>query len=517
MRRTEERFQLLVESVRDYAMFMMDTSGVITSWNSGAQRIKDYEAPEIIGRHFSHFYTEQDRDQGRPQAALAVAARDGQFQEEGWRVRKDGSLFMAEVVINPILSRDGTLVGFAKVTRDITERKQTEAALEQARANLAQSQKMEAVGQLTGGIAHDFNNMLTAILGSLELIDIRKEVFSPTTNRMLQVMRHAADHGADLTRRLLAFSRKQSLEPAFADVNRLVAAMSELIRRTLGESVQVETVLAGGLWPAFVDTNQLESALLNLSVNARDARGDGGGRLTIETGNAYLDDTYARRHADVTAGEYVVVAVSDTGGGMTREVMQRAFEPFFTTKGAGKGTGLGLSQVYGFIKQSGGHVELYSEPGHGTTVKMYLQRHVEQRGTVPANVVPLTGPLPGGTETILVVEDDDDVRSYSANAVRHLGYSVLEAETAAEALAIIDGGADVSLMFTDVGLPGMNGTLLAEKAMSRLPHLKIVYTSGYARGAVAALGLVDSSVPLLPKPFRVESLARTLRSALDRA
>ncbi len=277
------------------------------------------------------------------------------------------------MLINPIRDRDGTLVGFAKITRDITQRKQAEQDLEQARAALAQSQKMEAVGQLTGGIAHDFNNMLTAILGSLELLEIRQEAFNPTANRMLLVIRQAAEHGAELTRRLLAFSRKQTLAPALTDINRLVSGMSELLRRTLGEAVKIETVMAGGLWPAFVDANQVESALLNLAVNARDAMPQGG-TLTIESGNAFLDADYARMHGEVAPGPYVFVAVSDTGTGMSREVLERAFEPFYTTKEIGRGTGLGLSQIYGFVRQSGGHVELYSEAGRGTTVKMYFPR-----------------------------------------------------------------------------------------------------------------------------------------------
>jgi CheY-like chemotaxis protein len=291
--------------------------------------------------------------------------------------------------------------------------------------------------------------------------------------------------------------------------------MSELIRRSLGESVRVETVLAGEIWPAFVDANQVESALLNLSVNARDAMGSGG-RLTIETGNTYLDEAYVAQRSDVAAGDYVFIAVSDTGCGMTEDVMQHALEPFYTTKGVGLGTGLGLSQVYGFVKQSGGHLELYSEPGCGTTVKMYLPRHIAQRAVVTTEPAPVAGPLPGGSETILVVEDDDGVRGYSANAVRHLGYEVLEASSAAAALAWIESRPDISLMFTDVGLPGMNGTQLAAQAVQLLQGLKIVYTSGYARTAVAALGLANPEIPLLPKPFRLDGLARTLRSVLDR-
>jgi PAS domain S-box-containing protein len=518
LRRTEESFQLLVESVRDCAMFMVDTAGHVTSWNAGAQHIKHYRADEIIGRHFACFYTPEDQATGKPMRALETAARVGSFQEEGARVRKGGSLFIADVLINPILDRGGALVGFAKVTRDITQRKQAEADLERAHAALAQSQKMEAVGQLTGGIAHDFNNMLTAILGSLELLETRKEDFAPAANRMLAVIRHAAERGAELTRRLLAFSRKQALAPAAIDINRLVADMSELLRRTLGESISIETVLAEDLWPAFIDPNQVESALLNLAVNARDAMRQGG-KLTIETGNAFLNDDYTRHRNEMTAGEYVFIAVSDTGTGMTQEVLEHAFEPFFTTKAVGHGTGLGLSQVYGFVKQSGGDVELCSAVGRGTTVKMYFprtdgqpEREPETRGATAA-----ASPLPYGTETILVVEDDGDVRGYTVNAVRHLGYNVLEANDAATALALLDARSDIRLLFTDVGLPGMNGRELADAARSRRPDIKVVFTSGYARTAVANLGLLERGVHLLPKPFRIESLARMLRLALDAA
>jgi PAS domain S-box-containing protein len=514
LRRAEESFQLVVENVRDCAMFMLDRSGHVSSWNAGARQTKQYEAPEIIGRHFSCFYTAADQAAGKPARALDIAAREGTFQDQGWRVRKDGSPFIADVLINPIRDRDGTLVGFAKITRDITQRKQAEQDLEQTRAALAQSQKMEAVGQLTGGIAHDFNNMLTAILGSLELLEIRQEAFSQTANRMLVVIRQAAEHGAELTRRLLAFSRKQTLAPALTDLNRLVSGMSELLRRTLGEAVKVETVMAGGLWPAFVDANQVESALLNLAVNARDAMQQGG-TLTIETGNAFLDADYARMHGDVASGHYVFVAVSDTGTGMTHEVLERAFEPFYTTKEVGRGTGLGLSQIYGFVRQSGGHIELYSEIGRGTTVKMYFPRPGAEQEAAANAIAAAPGPLPHGAETILVVDDNEDVRNYSVNAARHLGYGVLEAGDASSAIAVLEAHPDIRLLFTDVGLPGRNGRELAERAKAIRPDVKLVFTSGYARAAIGNLGLLERGVLFLPKPFRIESLAHILRSALD--
>ena len=514
LRRTEENFQLLVESLPDCAMFMLDPSGRISSWNAGAKHIKQYEAHEIIGRHFSCFHTPADQAAGNPARALEIAVSQGSYQEEGVRVRKDGTPFIADVHINPIRDRTGALVGFAKITRDVTQRRQAERELEQARAALVQSQKMEAVGQLTGGIAHDFNNMLTAILGSLELLEIRREAFSRGANRMLQVIRHAAEHGAELTRRLLAFSRKQALAPTLTDINRLVSDMSELLRRTLGEAVSVETVMAGGLWPVFVDPNQVESALLNLAVNARDAMREGG-KLTIETGNAYLDDDYARLHGDVAAGHYVFIAVSDTGTGMTADQLEHAFEPFYTTKEIGQGTGLGLSQVYGFVRQSGGHVELYSEIGRGTTVKLYFPRVESDPKAASTEPTTAAGPLPHGTEAVLVVDDNEDVRHYSANAARHLGYEVLEAGDAPSAIGILKARPDIKLLFTDVGLPGMSGRELADSARASRPDLKLVFTSGYARSAVANLGLLERGVLFLPKPFRIDSLAHILRSALD--
>jgi PAS domain S-box-containing protein len=514
LHRTEATFQILVESVHDCAMFMLDRSGYVTSWNAGAQRTKQYEAKEIVGRHFACFYPRDDQVAGKPMHALDMAARQGTYQEEGWRVRKDGTPFIADVLINPICDRTGTLVGFAKITRDISERKQAEKDLEQARAALAQSQKMEAVGQLTGGIAHDFNNMLTAILGSLELLEIRQEAFSPSASRMLQVIRHAADHGAGLTRRLLAFSRRQALAPALTDINLLVSGLSEILRRTLGEAVTVETRLAGGLWAVFVDPNQVESALLNLAVNARDAM-EHGGQVTIETGNTVLDEHAVRRRSDVAAGEYVFIAVSDTGTGMTADVLERAFEPFYTTKDIGRGTGLGLSQVYGFVRQSGGHVDLHSELGKGTTVKMYFRRPDARQAQAAARSEAVAELLPRGTETVLIVDDNEDVRSYSVNAARHLGYDVQEAGDTAGAMAVLNARADIALLFTDIGMPGMTGRDLAAWAIADRPNLKIVLTSGHTQSAVANLELSARGVRFLPKPFRIDSLAQMLRSALD--
>jgi PAS domain S-box-containing protein len=356
---TERRFHLLIDAVTDYAIFMLDTAGNVVSWNPGAERIKGYSSAEILGQHFSRLYTEDDRQKGLPRTALATAARTGKYEAEGWRCRKDGTTFMASVVINAMRDPSGRLLGFAKITRDITEKKATEEQLRQA-------QKMEAVGQLTGGVAHDFNNLLTVIMGNLEHLD---RVLPPDqpSKRMIAAALRGASRAAMLTHRLLAFSRRQPLAPEVLSVNKLVAGMSDLMRRTLGEAILIEAVLAGGLWPTLADGNQLENALINLAINARDAMPEGG-QLTIETANAHLDEPYARMHDEVQPGQYVGIFITDTGIGMAPETVAQVFEPFFTTKEIGQGTGLGLSQVYGFTKQSGGHVKIYSEVGEGTTI-----------------------------------------------------------------------------------------------------------------------------------------------------
>jgi len=374
---SERQFRMLVESVTDYAIYMLDDGGDVTTWNRGAERIKGYSAREIIGQHFSCFYTKDDCRKDLPQQALETAAREGKYTNEGWRVRKDGSQFWATVIIQAIRDEDGELIGFAKVTQDVTERLKQQDALAKAQTAFVQTQKMEAIGQLSGGVAHDFNNLLTSIIGSLDLLERGGEVTADEPRRLLDLAKRSAERGTSLTQQLLAFSRKQALDPHPLDANRLVQGMSELLRRTLGEGIQIETVLAGGLWQTFVDPNQLEHALLNLAINARDAM-PGGGKLTIETGNTYLDDDYAAANVEVTAGQYVLVAVSDTGYGMSEQVTSRAFDPFFTTKPEGKGTGLGLSQVYGFVKQTGGHVKIYSQSTQGTTVKIYLPRHLTE-------------------------------------------------------------------------------------------------------------------------------------------
>jgi PAS domain S-box-containing protein len=503
---TERRFHLLIDAVTEYAIFMLDTAGNVVSWNPGAERIKGYSSAEILGQHFSRFYTEDDRRKGLPRTALATAERTGKYEAEGWRCRKDGTTFVASVVINAIRDASGRLLGFAKITRDITEKKATEEQLRQA-------QKMEAVGQLTGGVAHDFNNLLTVIMGNLDHLD---RILPPTqpTQRIIAATLRAASRAAMLTHRLLAFSRRQPLMPEVLSVNKLVAGMSDLMRRTLGEAVLIEAVLAGGLWPTLADSNQLENALINLAINARDAMPEGG-KLTIETANTHLDEAYARMHDEVQPGQYVAIFVTDTGIGMAPEIVARAFEPFFTTKESGQGTGLGLSQVYGFIKQSGGHVKIYSEVGLGTTVKLYLPRHQGTEQVVDEKLE--THELPHGrSELVLVVEDDPDVRDYTVEMVGDLGYLVLSAPDGASALRLLDSHREVSLLFTDVGLPGgMNGRQLAEQALRQKPRLKVLYTTGYARNAIVHQGRLDPGVEVVFKPFTYSDLARKIRQVLE--
>jgi len=507
LQQTENRFRLLVEAVTDYAIFMLDAEGKVVSWNPGAARIKGYVAEEIIGHHLSRFYTEEDRQSGVPEKAMAMALRDGHYEMEGWRVRKDGSTFWGNVVIHAIRDPSGQLLGFAKITRDLTEKRAAEEQLRQA-------QKMEAIGQLTGGVAHDFNNLLTVISGNLDMLHLRLQPEGgDDLLRLVNSASRGATRAAVLTQRLLAFSRRQPLQPKFLSVNDLIAGMSEMLRRTLGESIVIETVLAGGLWATFVDANQLESALLNLAVNARDAMPDGG-KLTIEAANVYFDEEYAAK-AEVLPGQYVGIFVSDSGIGMTADVASKAFEPFFTTKEIGQGTGLGLSQVYGFMKQSGGHAKIYSEIGAGTTVKLYLPRHYASDGAAEAPSAAVAIPRANG-ETVLVVEDDSDVRSFTSEVLRELGYRVIDASDGAAGLRLLDADREIKLLFTDVGLPGsMNGRQLADEARRRRAGLKVLFTSGYARNAIVHHGRLDPGVELIVKPFTYAALAARIRRALD--
>ena len=517
LRTSEQHFQLLVQAIKDYAIYMLDPQGRITSWNSGAQSIKGYRPHEIIGQHFSRFYTAEDRQADVPARALREAEQTGKYEGEGWRLRKDGGKFWAGVLIDPIHDQSGKLVGFAKVTRDITVRRQAQEMLEQARSRALQSQKMEAVGQLTGGIAHDFNNLLTVILGNL---DIAKRDAGKLTggiaDQLTRLIRNAtagAERAAVLTKRLLAFSRQQPLSPEPLDVNRFIAGAVDFLQGSLGETIQIEAVGAAGLWQVEADPQQLEVTLFNLALNARDAMPKGG-KLTIETSNAFLDQEYCRTDPEIRPGQYVLISVSDTGVGMNQEVAGRVFEPFFTTKAVGQGTGLGLSQVYGFVKQSGGHVRVYSEPGHGTTVKIYLPRLMGE--IQPGRTEPTSTAGKSLGETILVVEDDADVRSYIVAVLRDLDYEVLEAHDAATAFKLVERrGGRIDLLLSDIVLPGATGRELVRKLHARWPALKVLYMTGYSRNAIVHQGRLDADVEVIQKPVVQAELAERIRIVLD--
>jgi PAS domain S-box-containing protein len=636
---SESLWLSFVATVHDYALLLLDPDGRIMSWNHGAELIKGYRSDEIIGRHFSCFYPPEDIVAHRPQRELEIAATSGRFEDTGERVRKDGSRFLADVVITAIRSSDGALCAFGEITRDITARAAAEAVLkasesrlrnlietvldtvvdglvtidrhgviqsfnkacvslfgyspdevigqnvrvlmpepfhsehdgyieaylatgvariigigrevmgrrkdgstfpmelavgespqagnhafvgivrdvterremETQREQLRQSQKMEAVGQLTGGLAHDFNNLLAIIIGNLDML---REICAEdrVTDELVRDALDSALRGADLTRRLLAFARRQPLQPERADINEVIGAIVRLLARTLGENITIEMSLSPNVWPVQIDRAQFEAVIANLATNARDAM-PRGGALLIDTRNGRLDAAYAAAHTDVMPGDYVVVEVSDSGTGMPPDILLRIFEPFFTTKEQGKGTGLGLSMVFGFMKQSGGHITVYSEPGKGTTFRLYLPRLQEtasvqdERSEEPASR--------GGSETILVVEDNAGLRRIVVRQLGEAGYRVLEAPDAEAALTIIESPEPIHLLLTDVVMPGaMDGRDLARVATARRPSLRTLLTSGFpdARWGGSA---PRTGNRLLSKPYRKEELRRTVREVLD--
>ncbi len=493
---SERRFRLLVTSVIDYALFTLDLEGNIQSWNPGAESLKGYAAEEVIGKHFSIFYTEEAKAAGEPARVLAQATTNGRFEGEGWRVRKDGTRFWASVVIDAIRDEAGTLIGFTKITRDITERR----SLEEAREQLYQAQKMEMIGQLTGGVAHDFNNLLTAVSGSHSLL--RQMISDPRAHKLIETAERAVARGAKLTQQLLAFSRQHRLQPEKSNVNELIAASEGLMHNAAGENIDIAFDLDPQLWLSNIDQTQFQSALLNLLVNARDAMEETGGTLTIETRNVQLDQNRARSLGEITAGPYVMIAVHDTGEGMTAETKAKAIEPFFTTKGPGKGSGLGLSQVFGFVRQSNGQIEIDSTLGEGTTVRMYLPRLTEE------------GTARGGSEaasrmgTVLITEDDPDVLTIAVETLRSLGYEVYSAANASEALTILKRNTPIDILFTDIVLPrGINGIELAREARRLRPEIRVLLASGYAR---PGLQVDEDVMHFIPKPYRVPDLARRL-------
>jgi PAS domain S-box-containing protein len=502
LRQSEEQFRLLVQSVTDYAIYRLDPEGHVASWNSGAERIKGYTPADIIGSHFSRFYSEEDRLAGEPERALSIAREQGRFAAEGWRVRKDGSRFRASVVLDPIRDDKGELLGFAKVTRDVTEREDAQRKLDLAREALFQSQKMEAIGQLTGGVAHDFNNLLMAILSSLALLE-RRVAGDASTQRLIDNARQGAERGAALTQRMLAFARRQELNPEPVDIPALVRGMTDLLQRTLGPSHPIGLQFPLSLPWVLADANQLEMALLNLAVNARDAMPDGGA-ISITASEATVED----RTIDGPApGRYVKLAVIDTGTGMDAATLARATEPFFTTKGVGKGTGLGLSMIHGLAEQMKGELALRSEVGRGTTAELWLPvTDLRQDAAVAPVSAPETIDQPRNLR-VLVVDDDSLVLMNTAALLEDMGYVVTEANSAAEALTFFNHGSEFDLLITDQAMPGMVGTQLIEKTRELVPDLPVILASGYGELPEAAI----HNVIKLAKPFGQAQLAAAIR------
>jgi PAS domain S-box-containing protein len=486
---SERNFRLLVEGVADYALYMLDPTGVVTSWNIGGQRIKGYSPTEIIGQHFSNFYTEVDRANGKPLRALRIAREQGRYEEDGWRVRKDGTFFWASVVIDPIYE-DGNLVGFAKITRDITERREAQLRLEQMHQQLAESQKLDALGQLTGGVAHDFNNLLMIISGSLHTL--KKAVgHDPKYQRALSAIEGATKRGASLTSQLLTFARRQSVNPQAVDVAERIDAVREVLDAAVGSAVALQFDIAKGVWPVTVDVAEFETALVNLVINARDAMT--GGVITISARN----DT----SGEAGAGGHVAISVADTGTGIAPDILSKIFDPFFTTKPIGKGTGLGLSQVHGFAHQAGGTVKVASELGKGTRITILLPR----KEAAPA-AEDVSAAETGGSGTVLLVEDNPDVATVSSGLLEQLGYTVRRVANAEAALREIelDG---IDLVFSDIVMPGkMDGLSLARHLKAVRPGLPILLTSGYSDAALNVRG----DFPILRKPYEIHELSQAI-------
>ncbi len=508
-RQRELHFGLLVDAVVDYAIYMLDPDGIVSSWNSGAERIKGYRAEEIIGRHFSQFYTPEDREAGVPWRALAQAAAGTPYEAEGWRVRRDGSRFWAMVALSAIRDEKGALIGFAKVTRDIAERRQAQESLRRAQDRLAQSQKLETLGQLTGAIAHDFNNLLMVVGANTQLV--KRRLVDPPSLRAVEAIEHASSRGETLTRRLLTFSRRQTLNPIVIDLRERLAASRDVLTSSAGKNIELVFELPERIWPVLVDVPELELALVNVVVNARDAMPDGG-TVRIAGSNAHLspDDLL-----DDLTGDFVALRISDTGTGIDPEVLPRVFEPFFTTKAPDKGTGLGLSQVYGFARQSNGTVRVTSSPANdspgGTTVTIYLPRAI---GKIAAAEPQRDEERQGGNERILLVEDNREVQEVTAAYLEELGYDVVLAENADTALERLAAEDDIRLVFSDIVMPGtMNGIGLARRVRSVYPHVAVLLTTGYA----PQQELVDDTLSVLRKPYRLAALSTALREALDRA
>jgi PAS domain S-box-containing protein len=502
LRESDRQFRSLVAGVTDYALIMLDPNGTVSSWNAGAERIKGYTADEIIGRNFSQFYTPADRASGLPSRSLAIATAAGKFEAEAWRVRKDGSLFWANVVIDAIRDETGKLVGFAKITRDVTERRNAQEALERAQQQLAQAQKMEALGQLTGGVAHDFNNLLMVVSGQAQALMSR--LTDQKNLRSLEAIMAAASRGEALTRQLLTFARRQPQNPRTVNLSRTITAFRDVLSSSARGKIDLRIEIPQHIWPVSIDIPEFELALVNLVVNARDAMPEGGS-IILSGENTTLrgDET-----VEGIKGEYVALAVNDNGTGIPSEILSKIFEPFFTTKSPGKGTGLGLSQAYGFAQQSGGAIMVRSKLGQGTKVTLYLPRSHAPVAVVVSSEA--ASQLPGSGEKILVVEDNPDVKAVAIALLEQLNYRPVAVDNAREALNLLADATPIDLVFTDVMLPGdLDGLALAREINKRHPRLPVLLTSGYAKALSEPHGL-----PILRKPYQIAALAEAIRTTL---
>lgn len=488
---SERSFRLLVEGVADYALYLLDPAGIITSWNIGGERIKGYSPEEILGQHFSIFYTEADRANGKPARALGIARDQGRYEEEGWRVRKDGTFFWASVVLAPIYE-DGDLVGFAKITRDITERRDTQVKLEAMQKQLAESQKFDALGQLTGGVAHDFNNLLMIISGSLHVLK-KGDVGDDKFQRAISAIETATKRGAALTGQLLTFARRQSVNPQPIHFGDRIEAIREVLYAGVGSAVRLAFDIERDVWPVKADVSEFETGLLNLVINARDAMPDGG-TVTIGAHNVVLDDP-------LHSGEYVAITVADTGLGIPADIVDKIFEPFFTTKPVGKGTGLGLSQVHGFAHQAGGTIKVASELGKGTTFTILLPRETATAPSDAREVAPVLG-----NGTVLLVEDNPDLAIVSIGLLEQLGYRVHRVADAESALRELEHNG-VDFVFTDIVMPGkMDGLGLAHRLRQIRPDLPILLATGYSEAAAGVRG----DFPILRKPYEIHELSEAI-------
>lgn len=505
LRESERQFRLLVANVTDYALYMLDLNGIVTNWNAGAERIKGYAASEIVGHHFSHFYTERDRAAGTPAKALSIAREKGRFEAEGWRVRKDGSLFWANVIIDPIKDETGTLIGFAKITRDITERRNAQLALEKAQIERGHAQKMEALGQLTGGVAHDFNNLLMIISGHLRRLATLTGS-DPKGERAVEAITTAIQRGSSLTRQLLTFARRQTLKPTTISITDQITSFEAMLTSSLGSSARLVSAIPPDIWPVRIDVSEFELALVNLAFNARDAMPQGG-TITITAKN--LSAEMAKPND--LQGEFVALTVTDTGSGIAPDILTKVFDPFFTTKQA-KGSGLGLSQVHGFAHQSGGSVTIVSEMGKGTAITILLPRATEadEGNSVEAPVAMAAQPQLAAVGEALLVEDNPEVKEVTVTLLEQLGYRVQVAENADVTLDMLTK-ANFDILVSDIVMAGtMDGLQLAHTVRERYPRMPIVLVTGYSHSAVNA----ESDFIVLRKPYEPGDLSRAIANAI---